>query len=204
MIDYQRILSKKYPSLEPNVDYEIHYWPGGPNPAKGGQEEPSHHYLVWMSTEPEPTMEELDAWAKDNEAQLLADELAEVKAVAVESINDAAEEQRGEWITLRAGKIGEYQQKKEEVERYIALGKPTNPDPIDFPIAAAESKEYKITIVEMLTTWQQKATASAQASAKIAACERKFLLAVEAATTVEEVDAVIEQLRVATSSIKEA
>ena len=51
MSDYLATLRAKYPELQDNVDYELHYWSGGPNPAKGGADEAAHYYLIWKNPE---------------------------------------------------------------------------------------------------------------------------------------------------------
>jgi hypothetical protein len=117
--------------------------------------------------------------------------LDEIKSRATGEIKHQAETQRGRWITLQPGKIGEYRQKEAEVERWEAEDRPVEPDPARYPIAAAESAASGITLAEMLQTWEDRATAWAQASAGIAATERRALLAIEAAPSIAEVEAVL-------------
>lgn len=140
---------------------------------------------LWALPDPQPTIDELDAYAAS--AEYAAVVLAEAKRWAVAEIQHQAEATRAKFITNTPGKVGEYTLKKGEVQRWAAAGRPAAPVPSEYPIAVAEAAEYGISTQVMLAIWEERAAAWEQASARIAAIERRALLAIEAAETVEAV-----------------
>lgn len=113
--------------------------------------------------------------------------LEQAQRYATGDVNRQAETVRGRFITNTPGKVGEYTLKKGEVQRWAAAGRPAAPVPSEYPIAVAEAAEYGISTQVMLAIWEERAAAWEQASARIAAIERRALLAIDAAETVEAV-----------------
>lgn len=174
-------------------DPQLHPWitpgPDAPEtiPDPNGQTETV--ITRWDLTDPQPTIQELKEYAASPE--FAAAQLAEAKAAAIEQTQQQAEATRANYITTRPGKIGEYTQKRTEFTAWRAAGSPDPAPAGAYPIAEAEAVSYGISTTGMLQIWEDRAAAWSAASAAIAAAERKALLAIEAATTVEEIEAAL-------------
>lgn len=147
---------------------------------------------MWNLPDPQPTLQELDAYIAS--PAFAAARLAEAKTNAIEQVSQLAEIARSKVITVKPGKIGEYVQKENEVKHWIDSGQKAIPltfDQDDYPIAKSEAEAYGIDTAEMLQIWEAKINEWAIVSAHIAMTERAAILAIEAATTIEQVEMVL-------------
>ena len=116
-----------------------------------------------------------------------------VREWATREAQGQAEVERGMWITLLPGKVGEYTQKREEFLAWDKAGRPA-PTDTDYPIAVAEARSYEIDPAQLLAIWGQRAAQWNRASGAIAEIERKALLLLEAARTVKRIAEILSRL----------
>lgn len=140
------------------------------------------------------------AWRAAGNTPLPADQpsLAEAKAEIEIRINQRIEQakiQAGIVVGL-PGMVAQYASNAFYVERWIAAGRPSNPDAEDCPTAEAERQGFTPakTLAQMLGTWETMWAGMNAANAGIMLARRRALEAVKAAADVAAVEAALTEL----------
>lgn len=147
----------------------------------------------WQLATPPPTIAELDAYIA---TQAFFDQwIAYERELARVIVYDMTESKRGLYLTLRIGKLGEYETKKNEARTWENDGKPQpgllslNWDEDNYPISKLEAPQWELTQIQLLQWWLDIDIVWGQASSIIASQERYALETIKNATTVEAVRA---------------
>lgn len=118
-------------------------------------------------------------------------DLAEAKRLAKADVDDAAERERGKHITLGTGQALTYQRKVEEAKAATAaIEAGAEPDPASYPLLAASIGIDSATIAGVAAVVIDRDAAWARAGAEIEAARLAAKLAIDAAKTIEELEAV--------------
>lgn len=112
-----------------------------------------------------------------------------VRADAIATVVAAAAAARDGWRT--PGKDGVYLSKLSEADAWEAAGRPDQPAPGVYPYLSAEVGVTRDTPAELVALWRAMAVAWAVASAKIEKQEMQAKAKLAAATTAEEIAAVL-------------
>ena len=128
----------------------------------------------WSRPEPQPAVAEVLA---------LYDPVLNAQSVATTAIKSAGATARGRYVTTAPGKDAEYRAKQQEVVDY-------DDDQTVGVFMQARMDATGETAVEVADLWRARTIACLAAGSSIAAIEDKALIDLEAATTVEEVDAI--------------
>lgn len=124
--------------------------------------------------------------------------LAQAKAAAEAKINQYAEQAKvaAGIVVALPGMVAQYASNAFYVERWIAQGRPEDPEPEDFPTAEAERQgfEPEKSLAQMLATWEAMWAGMNAANAGIMLARRRALEAVKAAADVAGVEAALAAL----------
>lgn len=153
-----------------------------------------------MSVGNDPTnrhYQAVQAWLAAGNTAEAADvpSLAEAKAEAEAEVNRLVEQAKvaaGIVVPL-PGMVAQYASNAFFVERWIAQGRPEDPEPEDYPTAEAERQgfEPEKSLAEMLATWEAMWAGMNAANAGIMLARRLALEAVKVASDAAEVEAAL-------------
>ncbi len=142
---------------------------------------------------PEPTIEEIIDWSYTQEAEKA--QLSEAQEAAYVEIDTQAEEQRQKVATPGDLMSAIYRQKQAEARDYnLVVDGGGTPNAGDYPLMVSRAARLGVALADVAAEWTAKTAAWVQVAASIEATREQVKEDVRAATALEKISAILDQL----------